>query len=248
MKKILNLMPLLLLCSCLTTSPNIETTEPPAEPELAIEKGDIADEVDAIHEGDALKGDEVVVKDGVEVVNLKTPDEVKVPSVKPVVIMKTSMGDIKIELDPEKAPVTVKNFLDYVDSKYYNGTIFHRIISNFMIQGGGLTPNMHQKKTKMPIKNEAYNGLSNKRGTVAMARTNIVDSATSQFFINVKDNTFLDHKDKSAQRFGYCVFGKVIDGMDVVDKIKNVKTGTKGYGRDVPVEPVLIKEIVREIK
>jgi peptidyl-prolyl cis-trans isomerase B (cyclophilin B) len=241
MKKMLNLMPLLLLCSCLTTSPTTETTEPPPlEPELAIKKEAVPVE--------AGKSNPVVVKEGVEVVDLKTPKDAKPPVLKPVVIMKTSMGDVKIELDPEKAPLTVKNFLDYVDSKYYNGTIFHRVISNFMIQGGGLTPNMQQKQTKKPIKNEAYNGLSNSRGTVAMARTNIVDSATSQFFINVKDNKFLDHKDNSARRFGYCVFGKVVDGMDVVDKIRNVKTGTKGYSRDVPVKPVFIKEIVREIK
>jgi len=239
MKKLLNLMPLLLLCSCLTTSPTTEIAEPPSEPELATEKEIIPVEQEK---------DKVSIIEGTEVIDLKTPEEVKVVPAKPVVILKTSMGDIKIELDSEKAPITVKNFLDYVDSKYYNGTIFHRVISNFMVQGGGLTPNMQQKLTKKPIKNEAYNGLSNERGTVAMARTNIVDSATSQFFINVKNNTFLDHKDQSAQRFGYCVFGKVIDGMDVVDKIKNVKTGKKGYSRDVPVQPVFIKEIVREVK
>jgi len=241
MKKILNFMPLLLLCGCLTTSPTTE--EPPdvspAEPELAIEKDVATPEIKEVK-------DNVSVVEGTEIIDLK-PKEVKV-AVKPVVIMKTSMGDVKIELDPEKAPITVKNFLNYVDSKYYNGTIFHRVISGFMIQGGGLTPNMHQRRTSKPIKNEAYNGLSNERGTVAMARTNIVDSATSQFFINVKDNNFLDHKDKSARNFGYCVFGKVIDGMDVVDKIQNVKTGKSGYTRDVPLQPVIIKEIAREVK
>ena len=241
MKKILNLMPLLLLCSCLTTTPSIEQTEAPDEPELAITK-EVETEPPAV---ETAKEKPVVVKEGTEIIDLKTPKVVPPPVVKPVVLMKTSLGDVTIELDPEKAPITVKNFLDYVDSKYYNGTIFHRVIPNFMIQGGGLMPNMQQKQTKKPIKNEAGNGLSNKRGTLAMARTNIVDSATSQFFINVKDNTFLDHKDNSAQRFGYCVFGKVIDGMDVVDKIKNVKTSVKGYSRDVPVETVTIKEIVR---
>ena len=237
MKNFLTLLPLLLLCSCLTTTPTTQPSETLGEPELAV-----AEEPATI---ETPKKDKVVVDSGVEVVDLKTPKEAKTIAVNPVVLMKTSLGDITIELDPEKAPITVKNFLDYVDSKYYNGTIFHRVIPNFMVQGGGLMPNMQQKQTKKPIKNEAGNGLSNKRGTIAMARTNIVDSATSQFFINVKDNNFLDHKDESARRFGYCVFGKVIDGMDVVDKIKNVKTSVKGYSRDVPVETVMIKEIVR---
>ena len=241
MKKILNLMPLLLLCSCLTTTPSIEQTKAPDEPKLAITK-EAESETPAVETG---KDKSAVVKDGTEVIGLKTPEATPPPVVKPVVLMKTSLGDITIELDPEKAPITVKNFLDYVDSKYYNGTIFHRVIPDFMVQGGGLMPNMQQKQTKKPIKNEAGNGLSNKRGSIAMARTNIVNSATSQFFINVKDNTFLDHKDNSARNFGYCVFGKVIDGMDVVDKIEKVRTSVKGYSRDVPVETVTIKEIVR---
>jgi len=162
-----------------------------------------------------------------------------------VVLIKTSKGDIKVKLYAKKAPITVKNFLKYVDSKHYNGTIFHRVISNFMIQGGGFTKNMTQKATKAPIKNEADNGLSNKRGTLAMARTGVVDSATNQFFINVKDNAFLDHKSKSPRGYGYCVFGKVIGGMDVVDKIKDSQTGHKGRYSDVPIEPIEIKEITR---
>jgi cyclophilin family peptidyl-prolyl cis-trans isomerase len=161
----------------------------------------------------------------------------------PVVLIKTSKGDIKVQLYAKKAPLTVKNFLKYAESKHYNGTIFHRVISNFMIQGGGFTKNMSQKSTNAAIKNEADNGLSNKSGTLAMARTPVVDSATNQFFINVKDNTFLDHKNKSSMGYGYCVFGKVIGGMDVVDKIKNSPTTSKGSYSDVPVDPIEIKEV-----
>ena len=163
----------------------------------------------------------------------------------PVVLMETSLGDIKIELDQAKAPISTKNFLSYVGDKFYDGTIFHRVIGNFMIQGGGFTSEMKQKSTKDQIKNEAGNGLSNKRGTLAMARTNVVDSASSQFFINVVDNNFLDHQDNSPQGFGYAVFGKVIDGMDVVDKIKAVKTGMKVGFQDVPMEAVVIKSVKR---
>jgi peptidyl-prolyl cis-trans isomerase A (cyclophilin A) len=159
----------------------------------------------------------------------------------PVVVMETSMGTIKIELNPAKAPITVKNFLDYVDAKFYDGTIFHRVIPTFMIQGGGFEPGMRQKKTREPIKNEAPNGLSNERGTIAMARTSELDSATAQFFINVVDNKGLDQP-------RYCVFGKVIDGMDVVDKIRNVRTGRVGGFADVPVEDVIIKSVRRADK
>lgn len=163
----------------------------------------------------------------------------------PVVLMETSLGNIKIELDQAKAPISTKNFLSYVDDKFYDGTIFHRVIGNFMIQGGGFTSDMHLKPTKDQIKNEAGNGLSNKRGTIAMARTNVVDSASSQFFINVVDNNFLDHQDNSPQGFGYAVFGKVIDGMDVVDKVKAVRTGMKSGFQDVPMETVIIKSVSR---
>src|SRR5581483_12431173 len=141
----------------------------------------------------------------------------------PVVIISTSIGDIKIELYPDKAPETVKNFLSYVNDKFYDGTIFHRVIPGFMIQGGGFTPDMQQKPTNPSVKNEAANGLKNEVGTLAMARTPDPNSATAQFFINVKDNDFLDYKDSSVQGFGYCVFGKVIEGMDVVRKIELVK-------------------------
>jgi len=161
----------------------------------------------------------------------------------PIVLMKTSMGDIKLELYPQKAPKTVANFLSYVEDGFYDGTIFHRVIGNFMIQGGGFTPDTKQKETKPPIVNEAGNGLRNLRGTIAMARTSDVNSATSQFFINVADNPNLDHKDETPREFGYAVFGKVIEGMDVVDKIKEVKTTTKGYYEDVPVEPVIIQSM-----
>jgi cyclophilin family peptidyl-prolyl cis-trans isomerase len=158
----------------------------------------------------------------------------------PVVVIETSMGTIKVELFEDKAPITVKNFLGYVEAKHYDGLTFHRVIENFMIQGGGMEPNGKQRKTKDPIKNESDNGLSNTRGTIAMARTNVADSATSQFFINVKDNDFLDKKN-AQDGVGYCVFGRVIEGMDVVDKIKVVKTA-----RDKPVEDVLIKSVKKE--
>ncbi len=161
----------------------------------------------------------------------------------PQVLMETSMGSVKIELFKDKAPITVRNFLSYVKEGFYDGLIFHRVIGTFMIQGGGFDENMGQKKTKFAIKNEAANGLSNKRGTLAMARTSVVDSATSQFFINVVDNDFLDHRGKTADQFGYAVFGQVIEGMDVVDAIKGVKTGNKGGHSDVPLEPVVIKSM-----
>jgi cyclophilin family peptidyl-prolyl cis-trans isomerase len=153
------------------------------------------------------------------------------------------MGDIEAELYPDKAPETVKNFLAYAESGHYNGTVFHRVIKGFMIQGGGMTADLQQKPTKAPVKNEAGNGLKNEVGTLAMARTNVVDSATSQFFINVKSNDFLDHKSETPQGFGYAVFGKVIGGMDVVTKIENVSTTNKGMYQDVPSEPVTIKSI-----
>ncbi len=159
-----------------------------------------------------------------------------------MVIMKTSKGDIKIELFADKAPETVKNFLNYVDSKFYDGTIFHRVISGFMIQGGGFTADMQQKPTSAPVKNEAANGLKNTRGTLAMARTSDPQSATAQFFINVVDNDFLNFTSPDARGYGYCVFGKVTEGMDVVDAIRNVKTGNKGFFQDVPVETVEIIE------
>ena len=172
----------------------------------------------------------------------------------PVVIIDTSMGVIKAELNEEKAPVTVKNFLSYVDDKFYDGTIFHRVIPGFMIQGGGFEPGLKEKPTKDPIKNEAGNGLKNDRGTLAMARTGDPDSATAQFYINVKDNKNLD---AVRGRTGYAVFGKVIEGMDVVDKIRDVETTTKvatvAGGKkspfpDVPVEDVVIKSIRRADK
>lgn len=161
----------------------------------------------------------------------------------PVYIIKTSAGDIKVELDAEKAPKTVANFNEYVKSGHYDGTIFHRVIDNFMIQGGGFTADLKQKPTRSPISIESDNGLKNKKGTLAMARTSDPNSATSQFFINVKDNDFLDFRDKSPSGYGYAVFGKVVDGMDVVDKIKKVKTTSKSMYQDVPVEDVVIISI-----
>src|SRR5271167_461404 len=162
----------------------------------------------------------------------------------PVVVMDTSMGKIKIELFQDKAPGTVKNFLRYVDEKHYDGTVFHRVIPTFMIQGGGFAPGMKEKQAHEAIKNESSNGLSNTRGTLAMARTSEPDSATAQFFINVKDNNFLD-KAKAGDKVGYCVFGKVTAGLDVVDKIKAVKTASRGGSQDVPVQEVTINSIRR---
>jgi peptidyl-prolyl cis-trans isomerase B (cyclophilin B) len=158
----------------------------------------------------------------------------------PVVLMSTSKGDIRIELDAEKAPLTTQNFIDYVNGGHYDGLIFHRVIPGFMIQGGGMDTQMAEKKTRAPIKNEAANGLQNKTGSVAMARTNAVDSATCQFFINVKDNDFLNHRSDSPSEFGYAVFGRVIEGMDIVHQIEKVKTGSRGHHDDVPVETVVI--------
>ena len=159
----------------------------------------------------------------------------------PQVLLETSMGNITIELFKEKAPITVRNFLGYVKDGFYDGLIFHRVIKDFMVQGGGMSESLEQKKPKFAIKNEATNGLSNTRGTLAMARTGVVDSATSQFFINTVDNLFLNHKGKQPDSFGYCVFGQVVEGMDVVDQIRAVKTGNKNGHSDVPVEPVFIK-------
>src|SRR3972149_820466 len=163
----------------------------------------------------------------------------------PVVLMETSAGNIKIELDRKNAPISVNNFLSYVDDKFYDGTIFHRVIENFMIQGGGFTSDMKQKQTKAQIKNEAGNGLKNKRGTLAMASTMVVDSASSQFFINVVDNDFLDHRDTSPQGYGYAVFGKVVEGMDVVSQKTRVTRRTQRAFGDVPLRPVVIKSVRR---
>jgi len=160
----------------------------------------------------------------------------------PMVVLSTSLGDIKVELYADKAPITVKNFLDYAKAGYYDGTVFHRVIPGFMIQGGGMTADMQDKREgqKPPIKNESENGLKNDTGTLAMARTGVPDSATSQFFINVKDNTFLN-RENAQDKVGYAVFGKVVEGMDVVKKIEGVKTANKGPHQNVPVDPVTIK-------
>jgi cyclophilin family peptidyl-prolyl cis-trans isomerase len=160
----------------------------------------------------------------------------------PVVLIETTKGDIKVQLFEDKAPITVKNFMQYVEDKHYDGTIFHRVIKGFMIQGGGFDQLMREKPTRAPIKNESANGLSNKRGTIAMARTAIPDSATAQFYINVVDNQSLDRR-SARDGVGYCVFGEVIAGMDVVDAIVSVKTGEKSGMDDVPLEPIVIKSI-----
>ena len=155
----------------------------------------------------------------------------------------TNKGTITIALHQEEAPITCENFLSYVRSGFYNQTIFHRVIPNFMIQGGGFTVDMNQKATDKQIKNEADNGLKNVRGTLAMARTQIVDSATCQFFINLADNNFLDHQGKTPQGYGYAVFGRVIDGMEVVDSIANTATGSHSQHQDVPIEPIIIEKM-----
>jgi len=165
-----------------------------------------------------------------------------------MVKLHTNFGVITLELFADKAPVTVENFLNYAREGFYDGTIFHRVINGFMIQGGGMEPGMLEKQTSAPIKNEADNGLSNERGTIAMARTMEPHSASAQFFINVKDNAFLDHRSQTPDGWGYAVFGRVVDGMEVVDRIKEVETGSAGYHQDVPVEDVVLEkaEIVEE--
>ncbi len=169
------------------------------------------------------------------------------PENNPVVRLETSMGEIVIELDATNAPISTANFIDYAKDGFYEGTIFHRVIDGFMIQCGGLTADMSDKPSKKPqIKNEAANGLKNLRGTLAMARTQVVDSATSQFFINVGDNDFLDHKAPTPQGYGYAVFGKVTAGMETVDAIRQVKTGNSGMHQDVPVETITIQKVTVE--
>jgi cyclophilin family peptidyl-prolyl cis-trans isomerase len=160
----------------------------------------------------------------------------------PTVVLATSLGSITVELLADRAPVTVQNFLAYADAAFYDGTIFHRVIAGFMVQGGGFTPDMKQKATQPPIKNEADNGVKNARGSLAMARTSDINSATAQFFINLADNGFLDH---GSRDFGYAVFGRVTAGMDVVDAIAGVKTGRKGPHGDVPLAPVVIERVAR---
>lgn len=161
----------------------------------------------------------------------------------PVVVMETSLGSLTIELHRDRAPLTVDNFLSYVDDGFFEGTVFHRVIPNFMIQGGGLTPTLVEKPTRDPIRNEAANGLTNGRGTLAMARTPVVDSATAQFFINLVDNDFLNHRGTDPQSFGYAVFGRVTEGLDVLDAIGAVRTQRQGPHQDVPVEPVVINSV-----
>ena len=163
-----------------------------------------------------------------------------------MVIMRTTFGEMKIELDADKAPKTVANFLKYVNEGYYDGTIFHRVIDNFMVQGGGFDVDMKQQDNGAPVDNEADNGLKNDFGTLAMARTNDPHSATSQFFINVKDNDFLNHSGKTPQGWGYTVFGKVVEGEEVLDKIRGVETGSQGGHQDVPLESVIIESVVAE--
>ena len=163
----------------------------------------------------------------------------------PKVAIKTNLGTIEIELWEDSAPISVENFLSYVDDGFYNGTIFHRVIKDFMIQGGGFDENMSEQLTEPPIKNEATNRVPNNRGTLALARTGVVDSATSQFFINLKDNDFLNHSSPTPQGFGYCVFGTVTSGMDIVDMIAEAATGNHGHHGDVPIDPIIMETVSR---
>ena len=163
-----------------------------------------------------------------------------------IIIIKTTSGDIKLELFDDKAPKTSENFKQYIKSGFFSNSIFHRVIKDFMIQGGGFTPKMQQKEALSPIKNEANNMISNERGTIAMARTNDPHSASSQFFINLKDNTFLDFKSETTQGWGYCVFGRVIEGLETIDKIALVPTGSYGPYQDVPNDPIIINEVIIE--
>ncbi len=174
--------------------------------------------------------------------NIQAAQAADAPKADPVVKLETSLGDITLRLDARKTPMTTANFIHYVKSGHYDGTIFHRVIRNFMIQGGGMDQEMREKRTSSPIRNEADNGLKNLKYTIAMARTNDPHSATAQFFINTKDNDFLDFKSQTPQGWGYAVFGKVIKGQDVVDKIGAVSTGRKGFYEDVPNTPVIIKK------
>ena len=161
-----------------------------------------------------------------------------------MITFKTTLGDIKIELDFEKAPITAKNFQDYAEDGFYNGKIFHRVIKGFMVQGGGFASGMEETETKATIQNEASNGLSNKRGTLAMARTQEPHSASAQFFFNLVDNDFLDFKNESVQGWGYCVFGEVVEGLDIVDKMATVDTGRRGYHDDVPKDEIIIESTI----
>ena len=183
---------------------------------------------------------------GSMVLGMAADEEAEKPAGNPVVVMETSRGTITIELDVEHAPISVANFLQYVDDKFYDGTIFHRVISNFMIQGGGFDGDVKKKATRDPIKNEGHNGLENKVGTIAMARTGVVDSATAQFFINTQDNPNLNHRDKSARGYGYAVFGHVIDGMDIVEEIKWLPTARSGQHANMPKEQVVILSVRRK--
>ncbi len=161
-----------------------------------------------------------------------------------MITLKTNLGDIKLKLDFEKAPITAENFIKYAKEGFYDGTIFHRVIKGFMAQGGGFSSGMAEKTPRESIQNEANNGLSNKRGTIAMARTNDPHSASAQFFINLSDNDFLDHKNESTSGWGYCVFGEVIEGMDIVDKMTSVATGRMGFHDDVPKEEIIIEKVI----
>jgi peptidyl-prolyl cis-trans isomerase B (cyclophilin B) len=250
-KKILGLAVITLFCGCSVIMPPKNENEEASDitqtekiQEQTAESAKSAAKTVQEESQKAEPGTELITKPTHQTIAEPTK-KAPVAAVNPCVLIKTSMGNIKVELFADKAPITVKNFLSYVKSGFYKNTLFHRVINNFMIQGGGLDTAYRPKPTAKPIKNEAFNGLSNKRGTIAMARTRYVDSATSQFFINLKDNKFLDHKGQAAHLFGYCVFGKVIDGMDVVDKIAYVKTVTRGRGlADSPLQNVVIKDIV----
>lgn len=267
MMKYLLALSLALGIGCATFAQDEETAEVATEIETAadtaVEQAAIADaepEAEAVEDIADAPVEEAVATDVIEEAAAETSaaseneiaekveTEQEQPETLPMVTLKTSQGDITIELYPDKAPDTVANFLQYVADGFYNGTIFHRVIDGFMIQGGGFTGDMQQKQTRRPVKNEAANGLKNTRGTLAMARTPDPHSATAQFFINVKDNDFLNYTSSDPRGFGYCVFGKVVSGMDTVDKIKGTRTSTQGPFENVPVEPVVIIEATETAK
>ena len=220
----------LLLGSCSKDGP--ENKENTSDSKEQVEEVSIAEQATE-QAPSAIEEETLIINESTQIETTKKDNMIK---------LVTSAGTIAIELDFEKAPLSAENFKKYCEDGFYEGTIFHRVIDNFMIQGGGMDANMQEKPNGDPIENEADNGLKNDRGTLAMARTNDPHSATSQFFINVKDNDFLNHTAKNPQGWGYAVFGKVVEGMDIVDQIKGVATGSAGFHQDVPVEPIVIEK------
>lgn len=240
------------IAGCQTGKPGHSTMEmldhyekKQVEQSKAIEEGKPAEKAEkAEPEQQAEEAEAEVKAEEPQVVPEPVPEPIEPERKIAMILMKTSKGDIKIQLNEEKAPKTCENFLKYVEAGHYSGTIFHRVIDGFMIQGGGFDEAMNQKPAPDTVENEADNGLANNTGTIAMARTQDPHSASAQFFINVKDNAFLNHTSKDLRGWGYCVFGEVVEGMDVVNQIKDVPTGNAGYHQDVPKEAIVINEVI----